>query len=713
MKKKLMALLLAVALVFTSVTGSGVGAWAATALTEDNITGAILAIKGKFGIGDEFSNFDKPGFYENSSGAVWSFYWSTEDGSKSIYATCDGVGHVLNYEKYGDYVSKSIPKYTSDELLDVAKTQIAKIDSEIAKHMEYKNVYCRSYGACYVYNFVRLENGIEMPDNSVSIAIDYNTKEVKEYSAEWLYDVKIPGATGLITKKDAAAKAGKKVEMKLSYFITYDEEGKAKAFLAYEPDRDYIAVDANSGKIYEERTYWGNSAVNGMADNAPMEEEKSSSEAPSLSEAEIREIEGLKGVISSEEAVNKIKQNKYLFVDKNINYVNRARLFANGDGQYYWSITMSDNRARDWESNDTYRAYAEAQVDACTGEILSYWASLKSYYDFSQEEMTAVKANYTKSQCKKTAESFLKNTIPDRFADTVLGSNNSEVHPISYDNSTGKFTYAGFDFDYDRVNEKIPVNGNHIYISVDAVSGKIFNYSCYWTENVEFPSSKGVIDAKTAFDKYIAYDGFDLVYEIVTSYVEGKSYYGNDVKKSVRLVYRTAISPTYVDAFTGKQLNYDGTEYSFVSRDFNYKDIAGSKYERTIKILASMGAGFDGDEFKPDQVITRDEFQQLAKEMSQYIGYSSYEIKGDKALTRQMAAKAVIGYIGYDELAKLDIYKTGYSDEKKISKGYVGSVALAKGFGIMEAASGKKFKPTAKVTRGEAAQILLNATAVR
>ena len=56
----------------------------------------------------------------------------------------------------------------------------------------------------------------------------------------------------------------------------------------------------------------------------------------------------------------------------------------------------------------------------------------------------------------------------------------------------------------------------------------------------------------------------------------------------------------------------------------------------------------------------------------------------------------------------MGIFKTGYSDEKKINTQYIGSVALMKGFGIMGAKKGKKFMPNAKLTRGEAAEIVFN-----
>lgn len=709
MKKRLIALVLAAVLICTSFLGTPVKSLAAGGLTQEKNSEEILSVKARLGVGNEYTRFEQ-NYSESGNGYVWYFYWYTEDYSKSIYASVDEGDHILNANKYSNSYGRTVPKYTSEELLETAEKLIERIEPGIVKNLKYKYANCRSYDSAYQYYFVRVENGIEMPDNSVNISVNYNTKDVTGYYADWLYGTEIPDSDGLIGEEAAAAKIGKNVEMQLSYYITYDEEGNPKAFLAYVPDKAYVAVDAHTGKIYGEKSYWG-SRSNAVADDAKAEVSDEDSFVPTLSDAEIAAIEELKGIISAEDAVNYVKSDSALFIDENINILDYARLYKDAGGNYYWDIDMYDNRPYDWDSDDYYRGYWNARVDARTGAILSFSASLSSNYLTTPEEIAAFKANYSKTQCKKIAEDFLKRINAERFANTVL-STTDRTHVIGYDDAKGQSIYAGYAFNYDRVNEGIKVSGNGIGVSVDSVSGKIFNYYPNWTENVDFPSGKGVIGQEKAFENYIAYDGFDLVYEIETSYINGSAYYGSDIEKTVRLVYRTEISPAFVDAFTGKQLNYDGSEYVRISRDYSYTDVAGNKYERAIKILASLGAGFEGNEFKPDQVITREEFQKLADSLNGFLGYSSYKISGDKKLTRQMAAKAMTGYLGYGKMAELDIYKTGYSDEKKISKGYVGSVAIAKGLGIMKAASGRKFKPTAKVTRGEAAQILLNGIGV-
>lgn len=153
---------------------------------------------------------------------------------------------------------------------------------------------------------------------------------------------------------------------------------------------------------------------------------------------------------------------------------------------------------------------------------------------------------------------------------------------------------------------------------------------------------------------------------------------------------------------------------------YEYNDIEGTKYERVIRLLGDMGIGFAGESFKPDEVITVGEFKSLLNYSGQvyyvdYVRNGSDEKEAEKKaaeeakkLTRENAADVLVEGMGAKKFAAMDIFKTGYSDEEKISADKLGAVTIMKGMGIMKAKSGKKFMPGAKVTRGEAAEIVFN-----
>lgn len=703
MKKRITALLLAFALALTGALAQpAAGVKAENYLDEAKLAELILSVRERLEIGDDYPNFDSD-YSENVDGVYYYFTWSNDDYSEYVNASCDADGHIMSFY-YRDYSAQNnvIPKYTSDELYDGVLVAIGRIEPAIVDHIQLEYAVGSIYRGTYEYYFNRIENGIPMVGNSVTAGIDYTTGKLVELDCSWNYDVEIPAADKLIGKEAAADKVGGNVKMELRYRFGYDEEGNRKAFLAYEPDKSYIAVDAKTGKIYTETYYWNTKEDNG-ADTVAVTAAADEAGSRTLSDAEKAKIEELQKLISKEDAIKSLTSNDKLYIDENLNYTN-VSLWFNGE-RYVWDINMNDRTPVDWESGDYYRASLNARVDAENGQLLYFYADLKDYYDVSDGELITLKANYTKKQCTKIFESFAKEVDKERFEQTELSETNY-AHPIAYDYVSGNYTYAGYNYNYGRVYKDIPVAHNAIYGAVDAVSGKVFEYNCSWTDT-ELPEPDDIINADEAFDAYINYDGFDLVYELVTEYDEG-DYWGLSSKQYVRLVYVTDISPAYVDAFTGKQLNYNGEEYVPYNRNYEYIDIKGSKYERAIRILASLGIGFESDLFEPDKVITRGEFQNLAAKFYGMLNGNA-DSKDSKKLTRQYAAKAVIGMIGLEEIAKLDIYKTGYSDASKITKSYRGSVALAKGLGIMGAAEGKKFSPKSYVTRGEAAQIILNA----
>lgn len=702
MKKRLIALLLTVVLVIgTAATGAS-----AAELTRDDMTEVLLAVKNKLLIGDEFTEFNYY-YYQQSNGAVWDFDWNTADYKRTISVTCDEEAHIQRIYMY-DYSEsgQTIPVFTKDELLPRAEEYIARTVPEAVGHYRFKSASYTTYRSSYTYSFERFENGIPMPDNSLSLSVNFITGELNQLYCNWNYDVTIPAADIRVTRDEAGAKIGTRVSMELRYYQKWNDNGAPEVFLAYTPSTGYMAVDAVTGEIYDSRTYWSY----GEEDSAVMA--KSEAEADnaagfraSLSEAELAEIDKLKDLISDEQAIAVIRNNKYLQLDETLNSVN-ATLQTSKDS-YTWNIQMRDARPVDWDSDDRYRASAYATVDAITGKLLSFSASNKSIYYMTDEEIEALRVRYTGEECRQVFADFAKETDKEHFELTRLVST-YDTYQIFYDSKTGTSRYGGYTMRFDRYNEDVPFSNNYIYGSVSAVTGKVFDYSSYWTEGITFPSPATAITPAKAFEAYLGYDGFDLVYEIVSTVVASDDYYQTKTVNSVRLVYRTQISPAYVDAFTGRQLNYNGSEYVNSLTAYEYTDIKGHANERAIRLLADMGIGIEGREFKPDQPITYSEFYGL---MDKCNNVGRLEDKdrheGDIPVTRLHVVSSTIRALGYEKLARLQIFRAGYDDDDSIDDINLGFVALGKGLDIMGAKSGNNFKQYDSVTRGEAAEVIL------
>ena len=738
MKKRFLAALLILVMAFSSLNGFA-PVEAENALTEEKMKEVLIEVKSKIDIGDEFTEFDYS-YNEYSGKGRFYFNWNTEDSTDSISITADGDGRIWSYSRYlNNYNTQDsvLPTYIGEELIPKAEEWIYQAEPGLKGKLDITRCSYQTYRKSYYIGFTRIENGIRMNDNYVSISLDAMDGKVLSYSLNWNFEVEIPKVDKPIGEKKAAEKVDDTVKMQLEYRLGYDDDGKEKVFLAYNPDITYVAVDAKNGKVYTTRTYWGSSSEFDDGFNTAAATESADGEylaengkTVRLSDNEIKKIDEVKDILTSEEAVNLIKKNKKLYIDQNLNTA-RCRLYFQ-DGEYYWSISLSDNRPIDYDkynyySSEWYRASASASINAKTGKLISFYASTRDYYSYDDEGDDKFVANYSKKQCQKLFEEFAKETDPEEFKSVKLADTYEdkvyiyrEIYSGYYDQDTT--ATGGYSMQYKRYYKDIPFSANGISGAVEAVTGKVTRYNLTWTD-AELPEPETAISEKQAFDAYINFDGFDLVYELVSKYEDSGKYYGVDKEVKARLVYRTAISPNFVDAFTGKQLSWNGQEYKTAGVSYKYTDINGTKYERSIKLLADMGLGFEGEEFKPDQKITNAEFEKLLTgNLYRYYGpyiTKAYDEDGEEIdpdeltpddetkVTRQEACKLIISAMGGDKLAQMDIFKTGYSDEKKIDKENIGAVALCKGLDIMGAKSGKKFKPNASITRGEAADLVI------
>lgn len=694
--------------------------------TAENMEKALLAVKSKIEIPSEYSEFSYY-FYDSYmfSDEAWRFVWSTPDGNSRIIVNCEKNYRITYYYKYS-YTDKpsGIAKYLKSELKSKADDFIVKIAPELKKKYEFvSSDYESIYSGNYVYKYQRKENGVAFPDNSIEVSVNSITGEVTAVSINWLYDKALPSGAATITKEEAAKAIKENMKMELiyksDYISIYDKNGnrKTKAYLVYQPSQSYISVDAKSGKVYNESSEWifNGKAAEGAKDQASME--LSGGGTPvSLTEKEIEKIKELNNLISKDKAIEIITSNKSLYLDPNLKSVNASLSKidkADGKSSYVWYIDMNDPRKIDYtnEKEDYYRAYAHAAVDAQSGKIISFYASLKTYYNDKDKKWESVDIKYNKDQAQEILEKFMKSEINSKFKNSKLS--NSFGDYVLYYNDFNKPVYGGYSFSYNRTNEGVEYPYNYIYGSVDGVTGKIYSFGYYWNDNIEFESTKGIISPEQAMDYYLNNKGFDLKYEIkiINKLDENNDIIYNDAYKmdfEIRLVYRPDVNPMYISPFTGEQLNYDGTVYK-EKLPYYYSDITDPVKFRNVLLLADMGLGFEGDSFQPDKAITVGEFNQLLSN----VGYGYYNKNEDsqagKTVSREEAAMAVISRLGLEKISKLSgIYKTGYDDEASIKSDYMGAVALAKALGLMEADSMNNFNPKKEINRLEAVNLIIN-----
>lgn len=702
--KKIIALLLAVVLL-GGVTG--IAPAQAAAYTEDELSAKILYVKNLLGIGDEYTEFS-PNVWDNNGSQTWSFSWNTSDYGKSIYTNIDADDHISYLSMYENNNGPSqIPEKYSEDYEKVALDFIKKIAPEISGHIKLTDTSLNYYSNSFTYSYMRFENGYPMPDNYVKVTVNHVRNEVESFNASWDYKVKISKPDKIISKKEAASKLSGKLDMELRYIRNYYDD-KQGVFLAYIPSDSYFSVDAVTGKIYKEKSYY----TDGYAEATKEESEdiayvrgiEEKGEA-TLSDAEIKKIKEISDLISKEEAIAVVTSNKDLLLDKSMKQIS-AYLSSNSE-RFYWQIRMSDPRPVDYDSNDYYRAYAYATVDAKDGRLLSFSASVKDYYNY--EDVENIELKYNKSECIKKFEKFAKNLEPEKFAQTKKTRDNGG-YVVYYDYGKDESVYGGRFLEYTRLVNEIPFYNDSITGGVDRVTGKVYSYRVEWSDDLVFPSPEKAISKKAAFDKYLESDEFILKYELTTNDIIYDDDYESTTKS--RLCYVTDIRAPYLDAFTGKFLSYDGTEYKPENRNRTYTDVAGHKYEKEIRFISQLVSVVDGDKFEPDKYVTN-KFVSDFFEKLWYLPQRAENLKiNEKTVKREDIAATIVQMLGYKEISELDIFALNYSDADKISKNKKGAVAIAGALGLFNVKKGGKFKPSAKVTRGEFAYIVAKALVI-
>ena len=253
-------------------------------------------------------------------------------------------------------------------------------------------------------------------------------------------------------------------------------------------------------------------------------------------------------------------------------------------------------------------------------------------------------------------------------------------------------------------------------IEINPLNGKVWSFSINYSD-IDFPSPDGILSEQEAVRKLSEQKEFELVY---FPYASENGILNAD---SAKLGYRIEdISSVKIGAFDGKI-----KEYTNGQQKLNYKDISNHYAKEQIETLARFGIGFEGEEFKPDEIITQNEYITLL--MATFSHYTPIILKSTNAvsneyidakrtgiiksdeqnpndsLTREYAAIYMIRVLGIEEYAKLDkIYKPVFEDVNE----NVGYISILGAMGVFNGDENGLFNPDKNLTRADAAIIIYN-----
>ena len=670
---------------------------------DQKLNDILVKVKSVITVPSDFTVFNYS-YNSYSTTPTWYLYWSTKDGNNYMSVVSDDSGHVLNYYTYKNNSESTSPQYLQSELKGKAETFLKKVVKAEYNKLSYQSASYIGYANYYSYMYERTENGIAVPDNNMVVTVDSSTGEVKEFTSNWDYTVTFPSSKVSITKEKATELLKKQLTMELEYHEVYSSDGsKMRGELVYGPSKSYLAVDAKNGTVYDARDYYYGNEEGGYGANKTAATESQDSVAYDtaiLTEEEIKKVQEMADLLTKTEAIKALKSNSSFLIDSKATTqtanLSQVSLDPSNPDQksYVWNISLRDESEIDYSSGFYYRAYSSATVDAKSGKVISFNANTREYTN-EKDASSAVKLS--ESEGLKKAETFLKKYYSSMYDQTKY-TDSSDGYVIIYKEDAN--VRGGKIYTFTRVSNGVKFPSNQISVGVDLASGKIYSFDYNWYNKVQFESAQNTITAEAALERYLALDGYDLVYEISTQHKKD-----NTSTSSVRLVYRTDIQPQYIDAFNGEQVDYSG-EKSVKETGYSYTDIEQSAYKRAILILADMGIGFNSSTFSPENAITKEEFNQLMQLVN------AYELRnatwsGAGTITREEAAKYAIETLDLGYIAKMDIFKVSYSDSSEIASGNVGYVVLADQLKLLQSGNDTTFRPRQTLTRGEAAQLIL------
>lgn len=648
-------------------------------------------------------------YTENQNGYnLWVLNWNnTKTNNESISVSIDASnGEIVSVYWYTPYQQPTsrIPKYSKDQALKAAQEWAAKLQGAKFKltklNTTSQNDYYSKYADVFSFEFVRVQDGVPVSPNTISVQLDKNTLKLRSFNIIWDKQ-SLPSKAKAFGLDKAKEYFMNKLGLELTYNLVYSgTNNEPKVVLAYTLKNGNAPIDAISGELLKNmyRVYYG--LEKGSADMAAPQS--------TITPEEQNELEKNNNYISKADAEQAVLQ--HIKLDENMK-LERANLYPgynkmNAAWSLEWRYTDVESKA--------YK-YIYAQVDAVTKELRSFNSSN------SNEKLTKDMTAMTKEQAKKLAEEFLNKIQPEKFKKTQYRETTDLYGGFGimppYQN--------GYSFNYIRVENGIPFPSNSLNITVNEYTGEVTNYNYNWM-NITLPAPSKVISLEKAYEILFSKVKFEMQY--LHHYPDMNNY----DKREMKLAYALENINILIDANSGTMINYDGTPVKPVDK-VSYTDIKGNKAEEEIKLLVEMSILIpEGTKYQPNAKMLQKDFIKLlvsslqdyyqpmpaVKAEAQYDNVYAEAIrrkiitaadkKPEAVVTRQDAAKMIIRAMNFGVVAeKSNMFALNFKDAKKIKTSYKGYIAMAAEFGIITPVK-SYFNPTNSITRGDAAEFIVN-----
>ncbi len=700
--------------------------------TDEAMTRALTYVKHRVEIPENLT-----GFYHNTSivggNTKYGFKWHTATTETGDYEELgvDIIGKVITYfdngkMEYGD--NYKFAKLEPDELYKKAKEAVEKLNPTVYKYIEISETPSIPLGSNFAkFSIKRVKDGVPVAGSSGNLFINKDTGEILRYNLNWIIGAGFAETEDAVPAETAQKGFADEFPVELVYTTEYDwETDKVIPHLIYRQTKTG-EIDALTGKL---STYDGSyidydkeygNAEEGDDDYAA---ETAMVADVTFTESELEKLELEEKLIKPDEAI-KIVQDMGIFnipdtaestysscdYDDYLGaYVRHVSFGGNVKGYVDLDAPIVEPYEEELEAEEIMEAdYAEASATTASYNPQQE----KNYIIYGSMSVNAETGEILKYSCSNTANLNATKLKTESGTDKILAArfkkiagDKAELFPMDSSDITYSREYIskerrdngeigaifGASASLNRFANGIKCSDETARISIDR-NGKVNNYNMTYY-GIEYPEPDNIISETDAYAKFFEQVDFPLRYRCALK----------DNKTVVTALVYTASRTLYIDAFTGKLTNGDGSEAYIIPEDVTYTDLKDSKYRKIAEKLAAYDITVmdeDGS-LNEDKIITRGEFKNLVRSLGTYSWLDEKET--DKPLTRQYAAKIIASNWLGKKIAEMPIFKSSFSDVKDTGK-YTGYIEVACNMGYMSGKDGK-FKPAQKVTRGQALKMI-------
>ncbi|MCL2087794.1 MAG: S-layer homology domain-containing protein [Oscillospiraceae bacterium] len=691
--KRIISALLSVVFAFSAfpiTTGS-------TGADDKDLEKAILTVKGRVKIPDEYSKFS----FERTTGMGQTGYtltWNNPDSENRDEISVSIVDDILlsYFKSDGNYFipmsegngpQRRFAKLSKEQLHSAAASTIRRLNPTV--HAEIKvdkdsfNTSVSSQSASF--RICRTVNSIEVQGDSGNISLDKDTGELLSFNMSWLKGVNFPSNNSIHNQSRAKEAYTRLIGIEPLYVINSDWQKKTQsAIIIFRPKNDNF-IDALDGRLSSfEPNYYGWSGGGAIAMNEELAFDGDfgapSARVEQLTEAEREKVNVEKDLLTANQAFERLmNESLYLHFGENpsLRSSNLSTEFFDED-KYVWDLSIQFRGA-----NNTGTG-AQARVDAKTGTVMSYshWVNAQASENLDTRIID--------SSVQSALQRYLGEAA---FSQYKLESATTQTQPRGRGDTANQPQYTGRNYQYVRYVNNIMVRNDTISVNVNS-DGKITSFNYTYT-NIRFPSADNILKIDEALKRLYSQQDMTLKY-----YINVDNNTSGGGRKTSALLY--SMPPFFLNAVSGRLCDYSGNEIN--TSTYSYSDIGNHPIKNVAEKLADNGIMLPAinGRLRPNTQITTEDFGGLLSNIGIYVPYD--EKNASKPLSRREAVIIFIDGLGGKEFARLGgIYAALFKDVANADRGYF---ALAAGLKIITPDSSGNARPGAALTRAGALQMV-------